>query len=45
MLDILERRLDNHAGDEIRIAAEEQLKIALLRLEKLVDQLECLALH
>ena len=37
MLDILERRLDNHAGDEIRIAAEEQLKITLLRLEKLVD--------
>ena len=35
MLAILQGRLPNSAADEIKIAAEEQLKITKLRLEKL----------
>ncbi len=35
MLAILQDRLPNNAADEIKIAAEEQLKITKLRLEKL----------
>lgn len=37
MLDRLERRLPHDPQDEIRIAAEEQRKIAHLRLVKLLD--------
>ncbi len=36
MLTILQTRLANEAGDEIRIAASEQAKITKLRLEKLL---------
>lgn len=36
MLEILESRLPNNAADELKIAAAEQLKITLLRLEKLL---------
>jgi 2-oxo-4-hydroxy-4-carboxy-5-ureidoimidazoline decarboxylase len=35
MLDILKLRLANNEQDELRVAAAEQLKITLLRLEKL----------
>ena len=35
MLAILQGRLPNNAADEIQIAADEQLKITKLRLEKL----------
>lgn len=35
MLAILQSRLTNKPGDEIKIAAEEQIKITKLRLEKL----------
>ncbi len=35
MLAILQKRLTNKPGDEIKIAAEEQLNITKLRLEKL----------
>jgi 2-oxo-4-hydroxy-4-carboxy-5-ureidoimidazoline decarboxylase len=37
MLDILQSRLPNNAEDEIKIAADEQLKITKLRLEKLFE--------
>jgi 2-oxo-4-hydroxy-4-carboxy-5-ureidoimidazoline decarboxylase len=37
ILAILERRLGNAPGDELRIAAEEQRKITRLRLAKLLD--------
>jgi 2-oxo-4-hydroxy-4-carboxy-5-ureidoimidazoline decarboxylase len=37
MLAILERRLANDPGEELRIAAEEQRKIMRLRLAKLLD--------
>ena len=36
MLALLETRLPNDPGEEIRIAAEEQMKITRLRLEKLL---------
>jgi len=35
-LSIAQRRLQNGPDDELRVAAEEQLKIAKLRLMKLV---------
>ena len=38
MLALLERRLRHDAGDELRIAAEEQRKITRLRLTKLLEQ-------
>jgi OHCU decarboxylase len=38
MLALLERRLRHDPGDELRIAAEEQLKITQLRLIKLLEQ-------
>ena len=38
MLSILESRLDNAPGDELRIAAAEQIKITRLRLEKLCQE-------
>jgi OHCU decarboxylase len=38
MLTMLERRLRHDAGDELRIAAEEQRKIMRLRLTKLLEQ-------
>jgi 2-oxo-4-hydroxy-4-carboxy-5-ureidoimidazoline decarboxylase len=37
MLEILQSRLPNSAEDEIKIAADEQLKITKLRLEKLFE--------
>jgi 2-oxo-4-hydroxy-4-carboxy-5-ureidoimidazoline decarboxylase len=37
MLEILQSRLPNNAEDEIKIAADEQLKITKLRLEKLFE--------
>ena len=37
ILAILERRLANGPGEELRIAAEEQRKIMRLRLAKLLD--------
>jgi OHCU decarboxylase len=37
MLDILEHRMPNDSGDELRVAAEEQRKITRLRLAKLVE--------
>lgn len=37
MLELLESRLENEPGDEIKIAAEEQRKITQLRLEKLLS--------
>ena len=37
MLEILERRLPNDRADELANAADEQLKITLLRLRKLVS--------
>jgi 2-oxo-4-hydroxy-4-carboxy-5-ureidoimidazoline decarboxylase len=37
MLEILQSRLPNTAEDEIKIAADEQLKITKLRLEKLFE--------
>jgi 2-oxo-4-hydroxy-4-carboxy-5-ureidoimidazoline decarboxylase len=37
MLDLLERRLQNESGSELRMAAEEQRKITRLRLMKLLD--------
>ena len=37
MLALLEARLHNHPDAEIRIAAEEQMKITGLRLEKLLE--------
>ena len=36
MLALMEQRLSNTAQDEISIAAEEQIKITLLRLQKLI---------
>jgi 2-oxo-4-hydroxy-4-carboxy-5-ureidoimidazoline decarboxylase len=36
MLALLEQRLDNERDEELSIAAEEQLKILLIRLEKLL---------
>src|SRR5262245_11404613 len=36
LLAALERRLPNHPGEELRIAAEEQRKITRLRLDKLL---------
>ncbi len=36
MLALLEQRLQNDPGAEIRVAAEEQRKITRLRLEKLL---------
>jgi 2-oxo-4-hydroxy-4-carboxy--5-ureidoimidazoline (OHCU) decarboxylase len=38
MLTQLEHRLRHDAGDELRIAAEEQRKITRLRLTKLLEQ-------
>jgi 2-oxo-4-hydroxy-4-carboxy-5-ureidoimidazoline decarboxylase len=38
MLALLESRLRHDAGDELRIAAEEQRKITRLRLTKLLEQ-------
>jgi 2-oxo-4-hydroxy-4-carboxy-5-ureidoimidazoline decarboxylase len=38
MLELLERRLRNDPGEEIKIAAEEQGKITRLRLAKLLDE-------
>lgn len=38
MLDLFERRLRHDAGEELRIAAEEQRKITQLRLRKLLEQ-------
>ena len=38
MLALLERRLRHDAGDELRIAAEEQRKITRLRLARLLEQ-------
>jgi OHCU decarboxylase len=38
MLAILNERMSNDAGAELRIAAEEQRKITRLRLEKLLNQ-------
>ena len=38
MLTLLERRLRHDAGDELRIAADEQRKITRLRLAKLLEQ-------
>ncbi len=40
MLSALEERLENDPLDELQIAAEEQMKITLLRLDKLLDELE-----
>lgn len=40
MLSILKGRLHNDANKEIRVAAEEQLKITHLRLEKLLEKQE-----
>jgi OHCU decarboxylase len=40
MLSILKERLHNDADKEIRIAAEEQLKITHLRLQKLLEKQE-----
>ena len=37
MLGMLNERLKNNPEDEIRIAADEQNKITLLRLEKLLQ--------
>lgn len=37
MLEILNHRLRNHPEEEIKIAAEEQLKITKLRIEKLFE--------
>ena len=37
MLALLEQRLDNAPGEELRIAAAEQEKITLLRLQKLLQ--------
>ena len=37
MLDMIERRMGNEPETEIRIAADEQRKIARLRLMKLVE--------
>jgi len=37
MLVLLEGRLRHDAGDELRVAAEEQRKITRLRLEKLLE--------
>jgi OHCU decarboxylase len=37
MLALLERRLRHDAGDELRVAAEEQRRITQLRLRKLVE--------
>ncbi len=39
MLEILEARLVNHADEELQIAAAEQLKITMLRLNKLVPDI------
>jgi 2-oxo-4-hydroxy-4-carboxy-5-ureidoimidazoline decarboxylase len=36
MLDLLDGRLRHDAGDELRIAAEEQRKITRLRLRKMI---------
>ena len=36
ILDILKQRLSNTPGDEIKIAVEEQNKITLIRLQKLI---------
>ena len=36
ILAILERRLHNEPGDELQVAADEQRKITILRLEKLI---------
>lgn len=36
MLDLLNQRLSNEPGEEIQIAAEEQAKITLIRLQKLI---------
>ena len=38
MLALLEARLRHDAGEELRIAAEEQRKITRLRLRKLLEQ-------
>jgi OHCU decarboxylase len=38
MLELLERRLDNDPGSELRIAASEQKKITHLRLTKLLGE-------
>jgi 2-oxo-4-hydroxy-4-carboxy-5-ureidoimidazoline decarboxylase len=38
MRELLERRLDNDRETEIRIAAEEQMKITRLRLQKLLEE-------
>jgi OHCU decarboxylase len=38
MLELLERRLDNDPGSELRIAANEQKKITQLRLTKLLGE-------
>ncbi len=35
MLNILQTRLPNNPGEEIKIAAAEQMKITMLRLQKL----------
>lgn len=40
MLGLLRGRLNNDPETELRVAAEEQLKITQLRLEKLLDSLE-----
>jgi OHCU decarboxylase len=40
MLQVLEGRLGNDPEEEIRVAAEEQLKITHLRLDKLLEQLK-----
>jgi 2-oxo-4-hydroxy-4-carboxy-5-ureidoimidazoline decarboxylase len=38
ILAVLERRLHNEPGDELQVAADEQRKIMILRLEKLIAE-------
>jgi 2-oxo-4-hydroxy-4-carboxy--5-ureidoimidazoline (OHCU) decarboxylase len=40
LLELLQRRLPNEAGVELRTAADEQAKITELRLQKLIESLE-----